>query len=32
MNVLDPNLAKELRKKFYNIWAFQANEINLSEI
>ena len=32
MNVLDPNLAKELRKKFYNIWAFEANEINPNEI
>lgn len=32
MNVLDPNLAKELRNKFYNIWAFEANEINSSDI
>lgn len=32
MNVLDPKLAKELRKQFYNIWAFEANEINSGEI
>lgn len=32
MNVLDPNLAKELRSKFYNIWTLEAKEINLNEI
>ncbi|MBD3340239.1 MAG: hypothetical protein GF353_14090 [Candidatus Lokiarchaeota archaeon] len=26
MNVLDPNLATELRKRFFNIWVFEALE------
>jgi sugar-specific transcriptional regulator TrmB len=28
MNVLDLNLAKELREKFYNIWTFEAHDLN----
>ncbi len=30
LNVLDPNLARELRNKFFEIWLFVANEGNIS--
>jgi hypothetical protein len=26
MNVLEPNLAKELKEKFMNIWRFEAED------
>ena len=30
MNVLDPNFAKELRKKFLNVWLYEALTININ--